>query len=149
LLAALSALPLTTGCHSTKHAVSGRMAYVIVTNHPSERIEAAVRKVFKKHAYEESKGGADELDFQRPVSFMNGLVYGDLYSGGVWERVKVYQRELDPERTIVECDGYFVQEHDDPLFQKEKPEYKTKQGHLHGLMKEVARELIHPSPASD
>jgi hypothetical protein len=73
---------------------------------------------------------------------MNGLVYGDWYSGGVWERIKVYQRELRPAETVVECDGYMVQEREDPLFQKEKREYNTKRGHCQKLLNEVAKELM-------
>jgi hypothetical protein len=75
---------------------------------------------------------------------MSGMVYGDWYSGGVWERIKVQQRELDSARTVVECDGYMVQEHEDPLFQNEIKEHKTKRGHLQKLLNEVALELKHP-----
>lgn len=123
------------------------MASIMVTNQSSDQIDAALRTVFKKHAYEESKGAEEELVFQKPGSFMNGVVYGDWYSGGVWERIKVYQRELKSERTVVECDGYMVQEHEDPLFQKEKREYNSRKGHLQELLDEVAIELKAPSPS--
>ena len=121
------------------------MASVVVTNASSEQIEAAVNTVFKKHKFEEGRSEDDELVFQRPGSLMSGVVYGDWYSGGVWERVKIYTRSLDPARTVVECDGYMVQEHDDPLFQHEKKEYSTKKHHLQDLMNEVAAEIKHPS----
>ena len=117
------------------------MASIVVTNEPSEKIETAVRNVFRKYAFEETKGEKDEMVFQRPGSFMNSFVYGDWWSGGVWERIKIYQRELDSERTVVECDGYMVQEHDDPLFQKEKLQYGSKKKHLQELMNEVGTEL--------
>lgn len=141
LLLAIAAVGLTAGCRSPKGRVSNRMASIVVTNQPSERIEAAVQTVFTNHRFEEAKGEEDELVFQRPGSFMSGLVYGDWYSGGVWERIKVYQRELDSARTVVECDGYMVQQHEDPLFQKEKRQYKTKKAHLQNLLDEVAAEL--------
>ena len=142
VLLALSAAVLTTGCRSPRASVSDRMASIIVTNQSPEHIDAAIRVVFKDHGYEEGKGEEDELVFQKPGSVMSGVVYGDWYSGGVWERVKTYLRELDSTRTVVECDGYMVQEHEDPLFQKEKKEFRTKKGHLQKLLDEVANELF-------
>lgn len=147
VLFALTAVLPTTGCRTTKHPESKRMASIVVTNASAEQIEAAVDTVFKKHAFEEGRAAEDEQVFQRPGSVMSGVIYGDWYSGGVWERVKVYQRELDPARTVVECDGYMVQEHEDPLFQKEKRQFRTKRGHLQDLLNEVAQELKHPHPA--
>jgi len=59
---------------------------------------------------------------------------------------------LDSERTVVECDGYMVQEHDDPLFQKEKLQYGSQKKHLQQLMDEVGTELrlggVEPPPAT-
>jgi len=141
VLLSLAVAVLTVGCRSTKTSVSKRMASIIVTNQSSEQIEAAIGTVFENHAYEEGRSEEDELVFQKPGSFMSGVVYGDWYSGGVWERIKIYRRELDSARTVVECDGYMVQEHEDPLFQKEKREYGTKKGHLQKLLDEVAAEL--------
>ena len=37
----------------------------------SEKIDTAVRNVFRKYAFEEAKGEKDELVFQRPGTFMN------------------------------------------------------------------------------
>ena len=145
VLLALPILALTAGCRSSKTSVSNRMASIVVTNQPLEKIEGAIQVVFKSHTYEETKGEEDELVFQKPGSFMNSMIYGDWYSGGVWERIKIYQRELDPARTVVECDGYMVQEHDDPMFQKEKRQYNTKKGHLQKLLEEVAGELKTPT----
>jgi hypothetical protein len=142
VLLAIATAVLTSGCRSPRALVSNRMASIIVTNQSPEQIAAAIRVVFKQHGYEEGKGEEEELVFQKPGSFTSGMVYGDWYSGGVWERIKTYLRELDSTRTVVECDGYMVQQHEDPLFQKEKKEYKTKKGHLQKLLDEVARELI-------
>jgi hypothetical protein len=139
---ALAATALAIGCRLPHGHVSNRMASIIVTNQSSEQIENALRAVFERHAYEAGKSEGDELVFEKKGSFMNGLVYGDWYSGGVWERIKVYQRELRPAETVVECDGYMVQEREDPLFQKEKREYNTKRGHCQKLLNEVAKELM-------
>jgi hypothetical protein len=139
---ALSAAMLMTGCRSPHGQVSNRMASIIVTNRSSEQIEAAIQAVFEKHAYEAGKSVDDELVFEKKGTFMNGLVYGDWYSGGVWERFKVYQRELRPVETVVECDAYMVQEREDPLFQKERKEYKTRRGHCQKLLNEVAKHLM-------
>jgi len=145
LLLALAAAMLTAGCRTPKASVSNHMASIVVTNQSSERIDAALRAVFKNHGYEEGKAEEDEMVFEKQGSFMSGLVYSDWYSGGVWERIKIYQRELHPTETVVECDGYMVSEHEDPLFQKEKKEYKTKKGHCQKLLDEVAKELKRPA----
>ena len=139
---ALSAAVLATGCRSPNRQISNRMASIIVTNRSSEQIEAAIQAVFEKHEYEAGKSEEDELVFEKQGTFMNGLVYGDWYSGGVWERFKIYQRELRPAETLVECDAYMVQQHEDPLFQKERREYNTKKGHCQKLLNEVARDLM-------
>ena len=146
-LLALSAAVLTSGCRSPNAAYSKRMASIIVTNQSPEHIEAAIQAVFTNHGYEEGKAEEDELVFQKPGSVMSGVVYGDVYSGGVWERIKTYVRALDSTRTLVECDGYMVQEHDDPLFQKEKRQFGTKKGHLQKLLNEVATELVSAATA--
>jgi hypothetical protein len=146
LLLAFVVMTLAAGCATTKHPESNRMASIVVTNVPSAQIEAALNTVFKKHSFEEGKPMDDEIVFQRPGSVMSGVIYGDWYSGGVWERVKIFTRELDSARTVVECDGYMVQEHEDPMFQTEKRQYRTKKHHLQDLMDEVAAELKHPSP---
>ena len=72
---------------------------------------------------------------------MNGLVYGDWYSGEVWERVKVYHIEMQPGSTLVDCDAYMVQEHDDPFFQSERKPYTTRRHVYQKLLEEVAKEL--------
>lgn len=72
---------------------------------------------------------------------MNGLVYGDWYSGGVWDRVKVYVGEIAPGSILVDCDAFMVQEHDDPFFQSERKPYKTRRHLYQKLLDEVAVEL--------
>ena len=139
---ALSATVLVTGCRSPNGPVSNRMASIVVTNRSADQIEAAIQAVFEKHAYEAGKSEEDELVFEKQGTFMNGLVYGDWYSGGVWERIRVYQRELRPVETVVECDAYMVQEREDPLFQKERKEFKTRRGHCQKLLDEVAKDLM-------
>jgi hypothetical protein len=137
----LTAAVLALGCRTPKDKVSNLMASIVVTNRSSEQIETALNAVFKNHGYEPGRADGDELVFQKAGSVMSGVVYGDWYSGGVWERIKLYQRELDSRRTVVECDGYMVQEHEDPLFQKEKRQYGTQKSHLRKLLAEVEREL--------
>jgi len=140
---ALAAI-LTAGCRSPNRDVSDRMAAIIVTNRPSKDIEAAIRAAFTRNEYVEGKSEEGMLVFEKQGSIMSGIFYSDWYSGGVWERIKVYQRELDANRTVVECDGYMVGEHEDPLFATEKKEYKTKRGHCQKLLNEVALQLAHP-----
>ena len=144
LLFSVAALLLAAGCRSPDPAISHRMAAIVVTNQPSEHIEAAIRTVFKRNGYEEGKAEDDQFVFQRPGSMMSGMVYSDWFNGGVWERIKIYQRDLTPTEIVVECDGYMVSEHEDPLFQKEKKEYATKNAHCQKLLNEVAQELKRP-----
>lgn len=136
---------LGSGCAAANPGISNRMASIIVTNHPSRDIDAALRTVFEKHEYVEGRSTENVLIYEKPASFMSGVIYSDWYSGGVWERIKIYQRELDDSRTVVESDGYMVKEHDDPLFSEEKREYKTKRAHIQKLMDETALELANPT----
>lgn len=79
--------------------------------------------------------------FEKKGTFMNGLVYGDWYSGGVWDRVKVYVAEIGPGNMLVDCDAFMVQEHDDPFFQSERKPYKTRRHLYQKLLDEVAVDL--------
>ncbi len=137
------ALLLASGCSSKpKHPeISLRMGSIVVTNRSSLDIEMAVRNVFQHEGYNEGKSTDEELVWERKGSFLSGAVYSDWYSGGVWERIKVYQHDYKEGQTVVECDGYMVSERDDPLFANEKPEYTTKRSHCQKLMDEVAAEL--------
>jgi hypothetical protein len=131
-----------TGCKSTPQTPSNRLASVVIKDRTPDEIEAATRTVFEKHDYDLSPrrdGGA--MVFEKKGTFMNGLVYGDWYSGGVWERVKVYHIDMEPGRTLVDCDAYMVQEHDDPFFQSERKPYTSRRHVYQKLLEEVAREL--------
>ncbi len=117
----LAILVYTAGCQSTpKKLGSHRVAAVVVTNASPKEIQEAAEKVFKLHGFEPAPEDNNELVFQRHGSFMNGFVYGDWYGGPVWVRIKVFLSQLDANRTLVDCDVYMVQDHEDPLFQKER-----------------------------
>jgi len=134
---------VAVGCKSTPKTPSNRLASVIITNRMPDEIEAATRTVFEKHDYELSprRDGGGAMVFEKQGTTMNGLVYGDWYSGGVWERVKVYHIEMEPGSTLVDCDAYMVQEHDDPFFQSERKPYTTRRHVYQKLLDEVAKEL--------
>jgi hypothetical protein len=139
------AVLLTTGCRSVQELGSNRNAAVMITNRTAEAIETATRKVFEAHGFEPAKAEADELVFQRPGTFMKSLWYGDVYSGGVWVRVKVYQKELEGQRTLLDADVYMVQEHDDPLFEKPR-RVNGHNGECQKLLDETAAGLRKPEP---
>jgi hypothetical protein len=133
---------LMPGCKSPQDSLSNRFASVTIKDATRDQIETAIRTVFEKHGYELStRHDAGALVFERKGTFMNGMMYGDWYSGGVWERVNVYYGEREPGRTVVECDAYMVQEHDDPFFQSERKPYKTRRHIYQKLLEEVAKEL--------
>jgi hypothetical protein len=140
---ALSLNLVALGCKSTPKTPSNRLASVVITNRMPDEIEAATRTVFEKHDYELSprRDGGGAMVFEKQGTTMNGLVYGDWYSGGVWERVKVYHIEMEPGSTLVDCDAYMVQEHDDPFFQSERKPYTTRRHVYQKLLEEVAKEL--------
>lgn len=130
------------GCKSTPETPSNRLASIIVKDRTPEEIETAIRNVFEKHDFELSpRREGHTMVFEKKGSFMNGLFYGDWYSGGVWDRVKVYFTELEPGRILVDCDAYMVQEHDDPLFQSERKPYKTRRHLYQKLLDEAGTEL--------
>jgi hypothetical protein len=142
LAVTLCLVVVSLGCKSTPETPSNRLASVVITDRTPEEIETAIRNVFEKDEYELSprrSGGA--MVFEKQGTFMNGLFYGDWYSGGVWERVKVYHGEIAPGQTLVDCDAYMVQEHDDPFFQSERKPYKSRRHRYQKLLEEVVKEL--------
>ena len=139
LSVALAAAWLAAGC-STPKTGSQRLASIIVENRSPAQIEASLVQIYESHAYR-LKRKADKLIFEKPGTAMNSLIYGDWYSGGVWERIEVFQRELEPGRTLVDCDAYMVQEVDDPFFQKVHQVYKTRRGHCQKLLEAVSQDL--------
>jgi len=142
MVIALSMALVLTGCKSTPRTPSNRLASVVITNRSPDEIEAATRIIFEKHAYELlRRRDGDPLVFEKQGTFMNGLFYGDWYSGGVWERVRVYHIDMEPGATLLDCDAYMVQEHDDPFFQSERKPYKSRRHVYQKILEEVAREL--------
>jgi hypothetical protein len=142
MVMALSLASVLTGCKSPPKTPSNRLASVVIKNRTPDEIEAATRTIFEKYGYELStrrEGGA--MMFERQGTFMNGLFYGDWYSGGVWERVKVYHIDMEPGATLLDCDAYMVQEHDDPFFQSERKPYKSRRHVYQKILEEVVKEL--------
>ena len=127
-------------CQSTTTLEPNRAAAVVIGNHSKEDINAAIKMVFEGQGYESVRDEANEQIFQKKGSFMNSFKYGDWYSGAVWERIKVHQRENEPGRTVIDCDVYMVQEHDDPLFQSERKMTGRKR-RCQELLNEVAKRL--------
>ena len=118
---------LAIGCQSTpKKLGSHRVAAVVVTNATPKEIQDATEKVFKTHGFDPAPEDYNDLVFQKQGSFMNGFVYGDWYGGPVWVRIKVFLNPLDEARTLVDCDVFMVQDHEDPLFQQERKVHADK-----------------------
>jgi hypothetical protein len=144
-LIAITAAWLAAGC-STPRNGSQRLASIIVDNRSPEQIEASLVKVYESHGYS-LKRKDDELVFEKPGTVMNTLAYGDWYNGGVWERIEVFQREIGPGRTLVDCDDYMVQEPEDPFFQKVRQVHKTRRRNCQKLLDAVSHDLA-SQPAS-
>jgi hypothetical protein len=144
-LAALLAL-LATACQSTTKDPSTRAAFVVIQNQPRTAIEATTKTVFKTHGFDPEKAvGTNELVFIKRGTAMNSFFYGSWYDGAVWMRVKVYQQEIEPGRTLLDCDVYRVQEHDDPLFQTEQ-KLSGHRSAYQDLLDEVAKDVNSRAP---
>jgi hypothetical protein len=139
--AALAALLLSACQSAPQKTPSSRAAFVIIHDRSPAVIEAATKRVFKAHGFETEKPKmTNELVFIKEGSFMNSFIHGSWYDGAVWMRVRVYQEELDPGQTLLDCDVYRVQQHDDPLFQSEQKVTGHKTA-FQDLLDEVARDL--------
>jgi hypothetical protein len=134
------------GC-STPPPVTGshRLASVLLDERSSDRIEGAVEKVFKRESFELARRVDAKLVFERPGTFMNSLAYGDWYNGGVSERVEVFQKEVESNQTLLDCNAFMVQEPEDPFFEKVRPVSKGRRGRYQKLLEAVAEELKHPT----
>ncbi|HSU56239.1 MAG TPA: hypothetical protein VLT36_19425 [Candidatus Dormibacteraeota bacterium] len=106
------------GCGTTSKSKTGsaRVASIIVENHSTEQIAAALTKAFERRGFH-VRHRDDLLMFERPGSVADALLHGDLYGGGVTERVQIYEQVLEEGRILVDCDVLMVQEPDDPFFQ--------------------------------
>ena len=55
--------------------------------------------------------------------------------------LKLYHVQMEPGSTLLDCDAYMVQEHDDPFFQSERKTYNTRRHVYQKLLEEVLKEL--------
>jgi hypothetical protein len=133
---------LLSGCSSTPPNKTGshRLASIIVENRSADQIDASLVKVYESHAFHLRRKD-DNLIFEKPGTIMNTLAYGDWYGGAVWERIVIYQTELEPGRTLVDCDAFMVQEPDDPLFQKVRQVYGSRRSNCQELLDAVSQDL--------
>ena len=146
LCAILIGLALGSGCASAPNKTgSPRLASIISTNHTPEQIDKATEKVLGSHGYALKKRLEAKLVFEKPGTFMNNLAYGDWYGGGIWDRIAVYQKPLERDQILVDCDAWMVQEPDDPFFQKARPMGNGRRSYYQGLLDEVSHELDPPA----
>jgi hypothetical protein len=116
---------LASGCSTPHRDISGstRSASVIIGHRSPEQIDASIHKIFARHGYE-AKYRDHNLMFDRRGSLWDAILFGEWYGGGVWERILVFQREVEPGRALVDCDAFIVQEPEDPFFQSVHPVYR-------------------------
>jgi hypothetical protein len=121
---------LASGCHSTPHVPSSRLAAVLIEGHSVSEVETATQAIFKDDSYELAKQKPGELVFEKEGSNMDTLVYGDWSQKKVWERVKSYVRLLeDQKQVLLDCDVFMVIDLGDPRF--EEPHKLTSVHHKH------------------
>jgi len=91
------------------------------------RLRPRLEFIFEKHDYELLRRRTEIPGIEKQGTFMNGLFYGDWYSGGVLGARQEYTISIwEPARRYWICDAYMVQEHDDPFFQSERKPYKSR-----------------------
>jgi hypothetical protein len=134
-------IALTSGCQSTPKQ---RVASVAVRNASAEQLKTAAEEVFEQHSFEYAPEDDNDLVFQRKGSGMNSFLYGDWYQGAVWIRIKLFLTDLKSGRTLVDCEVYMVQEHDDPFFQKER-KVKANKTECQKILNEIAATLNTPA----
>lgn len=146
LLFGVALIPaLFAGCQSPRVLEPDRAGAIIITNRAPEQISAATKETFQLHQFDQTRSDGPELVFQKQGTFMNSVWTPDWASGPVWVRVKVFQRSLDAERTLLDCDVYMVQQPEDPLFQQERKLGGRKQKYQ-SLLEEIAENLNHQAP---
>jgi len=139
---------LLSGCATAPPATgSQRLASVVIEGAAADKIKESVLTVFKRESFALARPAEDKLVFERPGTFLNGLAYGDWYGGGVYERVEVFQKELEPGRTLLDCNAFMVQEPEDPFFEKVRPVSKSRRGRYQKLLEAAAAALSQASVA--
>ena len=141
VLAALLSV-VSTGCQSPSKLGSNRVAAVVIKNASPEHIKDAVKIVLEREGFEAAPQDENELIFQKKASFGSSFMYGDWYGGAVWERLKLYLRDLKPDETLLDCDVFMVQEPDDPLFEKVR-KVKARKSECQRLLDEISCEAAH------
>jgi len=136
---------LFAGCQSPHVLEPERAGAIIITNHAPEQISAATKETFQLHQFDQTRSDGPELVFQKMGTFMDAVLTSDWASGPAWVRVRVFQRPLDAERTLLDCDVYMVQQPEDPLFQQERKLRGRKQQYQ-ALLDEIAENLNHQTP---
>jgi hypothetical protein len=135
-------IPAFVGCASPRKLGSHRVAAVIIKGSSPEAIKASAKTVFEKHEFDSAPEDDNDLVFQKKASFMNSFVYADWYSGAAWVRAKLYQKELKPGETLLDCDVFIVQDPDDPFFQKER-KVRASKSQFQQLLDQVKRDVEH------
>ena len=116
------------------------MAAVVIERKAPEEIGATVKSVFLSHGYQPGRSYGKEMVFQKKGGFVKSALHGDWYSGAVWTRIIVYQRELEAGRTLVDCDLYLVQGPEDPFFETAQ-KHKGRSSECQKLLDEVRKQL--------
>lgn len=140
LVLCLAGAGLIVGCRSPRVEGSDRAAAVVVTNCASDEITAAARSVFLKHGFQRDPSYGKELAYRKKAGFMKSAMSNNWFSGAVWTRIRLYQRALDSERTLVNCDVFEVQEPEDPLFETQR-QLSGKNREAQKLLDELANTL--------
>jgi hypothetical protein len=134
---------LLAGCSSPRPTDQMSDTTVLILNRTPQEISSAIKETYKRHQFENTSSKDGELVFEKRGTVMNDIMSPNWLDGPTWVRVKVFQRQLDSDRTLIDYGVYLVQQPDDPMFQQEHP-YGGHKKEFRSLMQEVARNLNEP-----
>jgi hypothetical protein len=112
---------------------------VVILKRAPEEISTATKDTFKRHQFEDvSRDG--ELVFQRRGSAMNNVMSPNWLDGPTWVRIRVFEHQLDADRTVLDYRAFIVQQPEDPMFETEQP-YGGHKKEFKSLLQEIAESL--------
>ena len=71
---------------------------------------------------------------------MNNVMSPNWFDGPTWVRIRVFEHQLDADRTVLDYRAFLVQQPEDPMFEKVQP-YGGHKNEFKSLMQEIAQSL--------
>jgi hypothetical protein len=138
LLLLASCLLIVLGCKSAPQTGSAWLASVVISNKTPSQIRVTAIDVFETNGFRIKTMKTSEIVLDRPGTKMENVLYGGL-STGIWTRAKLRSRNHGPDAFLLECNAYFVENHDDTALETERKLHRS--GPFQKLLDEVQKRL--------